>query len=44
MGAIKSNDLINWTDVSDKVSFPKGTRHGTVFKVKQKTLNKLLKL
>lgn len=30
-GAVSSKDLINWVDVSDKVSFPKGARHGTVF-------------
>ena len=44
MGVIKSNDLINWTDVSGKVTFPEGTRHGTVFKVNQNILDKLLKL
>jgi hypothetical protein len=32
-GAVKSKDLQNWTDVSDAVSFPKGTRHGTAFKI-----------
>ena len=30
-GAIESTDLINWKDVSDKISFPKGVRHGTAF-------------
>jgi hypothetical protein len=30
-GAVSSKDLVNWVDVSDKVSFPKGARHGTVF-------------
>lgn len=33
MGAVRSKDLKNWEDISDKVSFPEGTRHGTVFKV-----------
>lgn len=28
-GAVESADLVNWTDVSDKIVFPKGTRHGT---------------
>ena len=33
MGAIISADLQNWTDISDLVEFPEGTRHGSVFKV-----------
>ena len=32
-GAVASADLVAWEDVSDKVSFPKGTRHGTVLKI-----------
>lgn len=32
-GAISSADLKNWKDISDTISFPAGTRHGTVFKV-----------
>ena len=32
-GAVSSTDLVNWTDISDKISFPKGTRHGTVFTI-----------
>ncbi|MBE7171577.1 MAG: glycoside hydrolase family 43 protein [Williamsia sp.] len=32
-GAVSSTDLKTWTDISDKVSFPKGLRHGTVFTV-----------
>ncbi len=32
-GAVSSKDLVNWTDISHKVSFPKGTRHGTVLMV-----------
>lgn len=43
MGAISSPDMQNWTDISDKVSFPDGTRHGTVFKVQRKVLDKLKK-
>ena len=31
-GAIQSQDLINWTDISDKISLPKGIRHGSIFK------------
>ncbi|MDX1935707.1 MAG: glycoside hydrolase family 43 protein [Flavihumibacter sp.] len=32
-GAIQSTDLQNWTDVSDKISLPKGIRHGTIFTI-----------
>lgn len=32
-GAVKSADLEHWQDVSQQVSFPRGTRHGTVLKV-----------
>jgi hypothetical protein len=33
MGAVSSTDLVNWKDISERVSFPEGTRHGSVFKV-----------
>lgn len=38
MGAVKSADLHNWTDISDQVSFPAGTRHGTALKIDRKEL------
>jgi hypothetical protein len=41
MGAVKSRDLITWTDISHKVNFPEGVRHGTVFKVSRKIFNTL---
>ncbi|WP_316807738.1 glycoside hydrolase family 43 protein [Pedobacter agri] len=41
-GAIQSADLKNWTDVSDKISLPKGLRHGTILSIKTKELKKLL--
>jgi hypothetical protein len=41
MGAIASEDLNNWTDISDKVSFPEGTRHGTVFRVSREVFESL---
>lgn len=41
MGAIASTDLENWTDISEEISFPKGTRHGTFIKVKEGVLKKL---
>ncbi|MDO5978955.1 glycoside hydrolase family 43 protein [Flavivirga spongiicola] len=44
MGAVKSSDLINWTDLSDKIIFPEGTRHGTVFKVTEGTLKRIISL
>ena len=44
MGAVSSSDLIHWTDISDKINFPDGTRHGTVFKVKESVLNNIISL
>jgi len=41
MGAVKSSDLKNWEDISDKIKFPKGTRHGTVLKISASFLKKL---
>ncbi len=41
-GAISSTDLKNWTDVSDKISLPKGIRHGSIFKISRKELKRLL--
>ena len=43
MGAVRSKNLTNWEDISDKVHFPEGTRHGTVFKVSTELLKKLKK-
>ena len=43
-GAVASAGLKEWRDVSDKVHFPPGTRHGTVLKISQQELDKLLKL
>lgn len=37
-GAIASTDLVNWTDVSDKISLPPGIRHGTIFTITQTEL------
>ncbi len=41
MGAISSTDLENWTDISEKINFPAGTRHGTFFKINKKLLEKI---
>jgi hypothetical protein len=43
MGAVRSDDLVNWTDISDQISFPEKTRHGTVFQVSEKILLNLLR-
>ena len=42
-GAVISKDLKHWKDVTGKISFPKGARHGTVFQVKEEILAHLLK-
>lgn len=41
-GLLVSDDLGNWTDKSDSLEYPEGLRHGTVFKVKESLLKKLL--
>ncbi|MDP4291795.1 MAG: glycoside hydrolase family 43 protein [Bacteroidota bacterium] len=41
-GAVSSADLEHWTDISDKVHFPAGTRHGTVLAITNEELAKLL--
>jgi hypothetical protein len=42
MGALRSSDLFHWTDISDEIVFPDGTRHGTIFRVTQDILDRLL--
>jgi beta-galactosidase len=41
-GAIRSKNLKDWEDVSDKIIFPKDARHGTAFKVSNKILKNLI--
>ncbi|MEO6720044.1 MAG: glycoside hydrolase family 43 protein [Ferruginibacter sp.] len=41
-GAVASTDLLNWTDISDKITMPAGIRHGTVFTISRKELAVLL--
>ncbi len=41
-GAVVSKDLINWREVSGKLTMPDGIRHGTVFKLSRRELEKLL--
>lgn len=40
-GAVKSRDLQHWEDISKSVSFPAGTRHGTVLRVPADVVKKL---
>jgi len=40
-GAVRSRDLIHWEDVSQKVHFPQGARHGTVVQVSEDVVAKL---
>lgn len=35
-GAVESADLKTWNDISDKITFPEGIRHGTVFTISAK--------
>jgi len=41
-GVVISKDLENWTDVSDELEFPKGSRHGTILNVSNRVLDKLI--
>lgn len=41
-GAVESTDLEKWTDVSDKVEFPKGIRHGTAFVISREEFDRML--
>jgi hypothetical protein len=43
-GAVQSADLKNWIDISDKISLPKGIRHGSIFKINKTELENLKKL
>ena len=40
-GAITSEDLVHWKDISNSISFPDGIRHGTVFKVSERVFSTL---
>jgi GH43 family beta-xylosidase len=40
-GAVESTDLVDWKDVSDKLEFPKGARHGTVITIHRDLLEKI---
>jgi beta-xylosidase len=40
-GVLKSKDLKNWEDVSDKISLPEGIRHGSIIPVPKGVVNKI---
>jgi beta-xylosidase len=40
-GAIRSRNLKDWEDITSRVSFPQGTRHGTVLQVPKSVIAKL---
>ena len=40
-GAVRSRDLKTWEDVTDKIHFPAGARHGTVIEVPVSLVEKL---
>ena len=42
-GAVRSKNMTDWEDVSERISFPTGVRHGTAFKVNRKILDGLMK-
>ncbi len=40
-GALRSRDLTHWEDISQKIEFPHGTRHGTVLRVAEGLVSRL---
>ena len=42
IGAMKSPDLVTWEDISDEVSFPAGSRHGSVLKVRRAVIDRII--
>ena len=42
MGGLASETMGSWTNISSQISFPSGTRHGTVFRVNREVLDNLL--
>src|SRR5262249_43929144 len=39
--AVRSKDLKTWENITDTVSFPRGVRHGTIFRVTPETIQGL---
>jgi hypothetical protein len=42
MGAMLSEDLVTWKDISDELKFPEGVRHGTILKITRSEFQRLL--
>lgn len=42
LGAVISEDLINWEDISDRITYPDGIRHGTIFEANEEILKNLM--
>lgn len=42
-GAVSTTDFKTFTPIDDSISVPAGHKHGTIFKVKESVLKKLLK-
>jgi beta-xylosidase len=42
IGAVRSKDLKNWDDISDKLSISRLTKHGTVIQVKKQILEAMM--
>lgn len=40
-GAVRSRNLKDWEDITSRISFPKGARHGTVLRVAKAIVDKL---
>jgi hypothetical protein len=40
-GAVVSPDLKSWTDISEQIEMPAGMRHGTIFTITAKELERL---
>ena len=40
-GAVRSKDLKSWENMTEKISFPKGVRHGTIFAVEPEIVRRL---
>jgi len=43
-GAVRSQNMKDWEDVSDKVNFPDNARHGTAFTVSKKVFKNLIQV
>jgi hypothetical protein len=41
-GAVSSDDLLHWVDISGKIRMPEGARHGSILRITQRELQHLL--